>query len=408
MNNGFFEKLLFRVAIPGLVTLLGIACAGVLIFLAPSADRGDGAPLPPMVDVVEVAVADSAAVVETSGLVIPAREVSISPEVSGRIVEVSGNLRAGGRFHEGDVMARIDPRDYRLALEVEEGRVRQAELELELERGRGEVAKREWALLGDDRPAAEAPLALRTPQLEVATQNLEGARSSLERARLALERTSLRAPFNAIVIDERIDVGQVVAPGAALISLQGTDRVWVRVPLPVEKLPFLDIPDLDASEGSPASVRQRIEAPHGAPRTGQIVGLAGQLDPQTRMAEVLVAVDAPLDGPPGALPLLAGSFVDVTLYGRPLGDTIAIPRNAVTDGNQAWIVTPENTLARRTLEIGWRDETTLYVEGGLDPGDHLVVSPIATPLEGMLVRTADDASAGLSDPDDPRDPGARP
>jgi RND family efflux transporter MFP subunit len=398
MNDGLMQKLLLRVAIPGLILLIGAACAGALVFLAPSAGRGGKEVPAPLVDVVVVEHTDALARVEASGLVVPAREVSITPEVSGRIIAVSDKLRVGGRFGEGEVMARIDPRDYLLAIEVEKGRVHQAELEYELEIGRGDIARREWELLGNGRPASEAPLALRKPHLETAAQNLEGARSSLKRAELALERTSLRAPFNAIIIDERIDVGQVVGPGGPIITLHGTDRFWVQVSVPVEKLSVLDIPGLNAPDGSLARVTQGTGAPADVARTGQLVGLAGQLEPQTRMAQLLVAVDAPLDEPSGALPLLAGSFVDVTLFGRSLRDTVAIPRTAVTDGDRVWIVTPENTLARRTVEIGWRDATSMYVDSGLVPGERVVTSPLATPLEGLPVRTADDAAAALEVP----------
>jgi len=305
----------------------------------------------------------------------------------------------GGRFVEGEVMARIDARDYLLAIEVEKGRVRQAELEFELEAGRGEVARREWELLGNGRPASEAPLALREPHLQTAAQNLEGARSSLKRAELALGRTTLRAPFNAIVVVERIDVGQVVGPGGPIITLYGTDRFWVQVSVPVEKLSVLDIPGMNSPNGSLATVTLGTGVTDDVARTGQVVGIAGQLEPQTRMAQLLVAVEAPLDEPPGALPLLTGSFVDVTLSGRSLRHTVEVPRTAVTDGNRVWIVTTEGTLARRTVEIGWRDATALYVSDGLVPGERVVTSPIAMPLVGLPVRTADDATAGLPEPD---------
>ncbi|MBW1876851.1 MAG: efflux RND transporter periplasmic adaptor subunit [Deltaproteobacteria bacterium] len=88
MNDGILKKLLFRVFIPGLILLVGGACAGALVIFAPSARRGDQEVAPPLVEVVIVKRTDAVARVEASGVVVPAREVSITPEVSGRIIAV--------------------------------------------------------------------------------------------------------------------------------------------------------------------------------------------------------------------------------------------------------------------------------------------------------------------------------
>jgi multidrug resistance efflux pump len=109
-------------------------------------------------------------------------------------------------------------------------------VELELEKGRGDVAQREWQILRSDSDANLAPLALRSPQLVAAKQSLAGAQANLKQAELALSRTHFTAPFNALVLDESIEVGQVVAPGAPLATLIGTDRFWVSVSLPVDEL----------------------------------------------------------------------------------------------------------------------------------------------------------------------------
>jgi multidrug resistance efflux pump len=137
-----------------------------------------------------------------TGVVQPALEVTVSPEVASRLVEVSPSLEPGGRLAEGEVIARIDPRDYRLAIRQEERRLRSAELEVQTEEGRGRVARREWEILGAGRSEEEAGLALRRPHREVVEASLDAARATLERARLSLSKTVIRAPWNAVVIDE--------------------------------------------------------------------------------------------------------------------------------------------------------------------------------------------------------------
>lgn len=385
------KKILTRAVIPGAITLVGILLVVAMFLLKPRAERTPPVPRVAQVEVLEVRLGAEPVVYHASGLVTPAQEVTIIPEVSGRIVSQSSQLIPGGRFERGQEMARIDPRDYTLALDQERSRVHQAELELDLERGRGDIAAHEWTILGDGRAGGEVPLALREPHRISAEQSLEAARSGLRRAEISLERTVLRAPFNAMVIAEGVDVGQVVGPGTAAVSLVGTDRFWVRIAVPVDKLAALDIPGVTADEGSYARITQRLggnasSANEGA-RDGVVLQLAGQLDPTTRMAELLVAVDRPLDGE--GLPLLPGAYVDVEIEGHALTGAFAIPRAALVDGDQVWIIDADGALARRSVEVGWRSAEEVVITRGLDPGTRVVVSPLASPVEGMPVRVGD-------------------
>src|SRR5690606_17819963 len=92
--------------------------------------------------------------VEAYGVVRPAREVQIYPEVSGRIVKMHPALEPGGVIAEGDILVEIDPEEYELALDRALGALAEAEAALEVEQGRQLIAKREWELYGRDLPTA--------------------------------------------------------------------------------------------------------------------------------------------------------------------------------------------------------------------------------------------------------------
>ena len=98
-----------------------------------------------------------------------------------------------------------------------------------------------------------------------------------------------------------------------------------------------------------------------------------------------MAVDQPLATPDTALPLLPGAYVDVEIEGRPLEDTITIPRTALSQGNLVWVVSADNRLQRREVSIGWRERDAVVVVDGLRPGERVVTSPLASPVEGMAV-----------------------
>lgn len=219
-------KFVRRFVLPlGVVVLCALGAAG-LAKLRGSAARDKPAPQVPLVQVIVSRMETLPAHVRATGNVEAARELNLIPEVSGRVTYVSPNLVTGGRVKKGETLVRIDGSTYALQAREQQSQVRKAESDLKLEHGRQEIAKQEWELIGDGRPASEADLPLRKPQLDSAKWNLDAAESSLKRARLNLSRTSIRAPMDAVVVSEQVERGQVVAPGFQIGSLMGVEQFW--------------------------------------------------------------------------------------------------------------------------------------------------------------------------------------
>ena len=131
---------------------------------------------------------------------------------------------------------------------------------------------------------------------------------------------------------------------------------------------------------------------------GQVVRLLEELDPQGRMARVLVEVDEPFKGGSvSRFPLLVGAFVAVSIEGRSISDAIEIPRVALHSDDHVWLVNEQDQLARQVVTVAWRDKDRLFISAGLNPGDRLVVSPLASPVVGTPVRVIElDNAAGGS------------
>ncbi len=379
------QKTIIQFVIAALLIAGSVVCVGGMVLLRPSAERSEPIPRVAIVDVIRAQPSDLVARISATGNVVAAQQVHLVPEVSGKIVFQSDDLLPGGRIEKGQTLARIDPRDYKLAVRQQASQVEQARLNLQLEQGRQSIAAREWELLGEGRSADEAPLALRKPQLANAEAAVEAALSGLEKAELALERTSLRAPFNALITAESVDIGQVVGPQSQVATLVGTDSFWIQVSVPVEDLNQIDIPGVSASEGSAARVVQRLSG-EDIEREGRVLRLAGALDPQTRTAQILIEVDHPMDPPDGGLPLLPGAYVEVEIAGKVLPETVSVPRAALFNGSDVWVVTEDGTLAKRPVEIAWRADDEVIVGAGIGDGEQIVVSPLALPIDGMPVR----------------------
>jgi len=363
--------------------LIGATGAGTMIALGDEPTRATPQVQAQSVRVSTALVTDAPRSVEARGVVVPARQVTLMPQVAGQITRVSPELIPGGRVAKGDTLISIDSRDYGAAVAEAEARVQKARLDLALEEGRSTVAAKEWKTLGST--SADSSLALRAPQLATARLGLVAAEAGLTRAKLALERTRIRAPFDAVVITEQVDVGQVVGPGSPVATLVGTDALWVTVALPVDKLSALAIPQATGELASPATIRQTLGDGTQVVRTGEVLRLVGQLDPQTRNAQVLVRIDAPMQADAEGHLLLPGAYVDVLLEGPPLPGAVTIPRTALRDGDVVWTV-KDGLLDRRVVKLAGGTTDTVLIRSGLTEGAQVVTSGLALPRAGMAVR----------------------
>ncbi|MBN1444135.1 MAG: efflux RND transporter periplasmic adaptor subunit [Planctomycetes bacterium] len=341
------------------------------------------------------------------GTVIPARELVVRPEVSGRLVDVHPQLMPGGLFDAGATIARIDPRDYQFLLAARQAEEERARLELEVEQGRQKVAHRELELLESElqESALHRELALRQPHLRNAQAALAAARSGVEKARLDLERTDIQVPFNCVVRDESAEIGQLVSPQTNLATMVGTDSFWVQVSIPVDRLVWFRQPSPSGSPGARARILQETTGEVQIERSGQVIHVLGDVDPVGRMARALIEIDDPLglrsDAPQGQLPLLLGAYVRVEIEGDELDNVCRVPRSAIHDGSKIWIADETDRLDIRDVAIAWRDAESVLVSEGLERGDRIVTSTIPIPMRGMKLRQASDLApaAGHDSPE---------
>lgn len=366
------------------------------------------------VEVMEIVHTSEEIVVRAQGTVTAAQKVQVRPEAVGRIVDLSPSLVPGGFFAAGETLAMIDERDYRVKIAAQHEALARARLVLRQEQARQAVAEEEWELLETSIPATASnhDLALRLPQIEQAEAAIAAAEQALAKAELDVKRCTVTAPFNAVVLREQVDLGQLVNPQTEIATLVGTDAYWVQVSLPVEHLEWIEIPGRGGRRGSPAAITHRAGAVE-IRREGRVERLLGDVDPAGRMARLLIVIDdplhlrrpTPLDPSKGSpmrhegldLPLLIGSYVTVELHGRTIDDAVVIPRRALrevyVDGAHGsrpglWIMDGDDRLEIREAEVVWRGEAKVLLANHLDDGERLVLSTLATPIEGMKLALA--------------------
>jgi RND family efflux transporter MFP subunit len=380
-------QLLFVVIVIG----AGVAAFAYFKKTAPRTQRRPRVPMAPLVETMVLTREAHAVTISAMGEVVPAEEMTLKSRVSGQVVTLQPEFTVGGLLKKGQEILRVDDSDYRLAVAQAESTVVDSKYALSLEQGRQAVAQREWSLLNGKATGADADLALRKPHLEKAKADLAASQAALEKARLDLARTHITAPFNAMVRSREVATGSQIGTQEALAELVGTDRFWVEVSLPVDRLNWIRIPRQAAEKGATATVRYGT----GHKIKGEVVRLLGDLTTEGRMARVLVAVEDPLGLKAEnreRAHLLIGEYVRVEIEGRHLADVITLPRSALHDGNLVWLVTSENTLSIREVTPVWRDEESIVVQEGLSKGDRLITSALPAPVDGMPLKVEADKS----------------
>jgi len=380
-------KPVIRIVLSLVILVVGLGVAFYLKNSAPRTRKRPPVKLSPTVLVQTAKPSGYQIIVTAMGTVIPAQEVVLKSRVSGEIIDIHPEFTEGGFLKKDTRLIQIDPQDYELALARKRSAVTDAEYALKLELGHQAVAKREWELLNQGKPAQvmEKELALRQPHLDKVRADLSAAKAELEAAMLDLERTHILSPFNAMVRSKSVDLGSQVTLQEPLAELVGTDAYRIQASLPVDRLEWIDVPVQAGDSGSKA----RIIYGQGHECSGTVVRLMGDLATEGRMARILVEVADPLGlkaSNKDHAPLLIGEYVRVKILGRKLDNVFQIPRTALRDNSTVWIIKENQTLEIRKVYPVWRDADVVLLQNDLRPGEQLIVSDLAAPVEGMTVR----------------------
>jgi len=216
----------------------GVVVFALLMILSPKPEAQDPPRRMPLVVTTPADVRSGNLTIEGNGIVRPKSEISLSPQVAGRVSWASPSFASGGRFEKDDVLLRIESADYENAVRAAEAEVAQREVEVLTWEEERELSIEEYgrfrAREGITTPMDSADvggLVFRDPQLRAAEASLLRAEAGLADAQLALARTRITAPFDGVVRTKSADVGQYVAPGQLLGTLYDTDELEIVVPL---------------------------------------------------------------------------------------------------------------------------------------------------------------------------------
>lgn len=357
-----------------------------LISTKPETPKKDAPAREPLVEVEPARPFAGEFILLAQGTVAPRTETVLVSEVNGAVIDVAADFNAGGFFRQGDVLLRIDPKDYQAALKRAEAQVANREALLAQEKARADQARKDWENLR--RPGTPSDLVLRIPYVAEAEANLRAAQADLQQARIDLERTVLRAPYDGLLREKRVDRGQYVATGTAVAMLYSIDRAEVRLPLTEHDVAFLDLPSPGTEhDGTALTLRanvagQRVQWPARLVRSENVI------DERSRVVYAVAAVDDPygvLGRREGAV-LPFGTFVEAEIPATIGHQVVGVPRHAIRGSSQLMMVDGDNRLRLREVGIVRSDAQHAFIDGGVEPGERVIVSTLEAPVDGMAVR----------------------
>lgn len=354
-----------------LLFVVSVVGAAILLSVSLKPDESASYPTPavqrPVVSVVEPIENSYQPTVRLNGVVESRTTTEVIPQVSGRVIEVSSKFRPGSRVAKGDVLLRIDPADYRLAVERTLAEIEAARSELALLEAQATAEKQVWNQQFPERKIPD--LIARIPQIAATKARIQSAEAARETAELSLQRTVIRAPFNARVLDTRLAVGQVVSTGSMAGSMFAVDNLEIAVPVSLEELALIG----DAIGQAASIVR---EGGIDNELTGLVVRQAAALNEQTRLGTLYVSADETES-------LMLGEFVSVEIVGQDAPQTYRVPAASLTSRDQVWVVNDGRLEERRVEVLGTED--SVAVVRAFDTADGIVAIPPADVRAGLEV-----------------------
>ncbi len=379
-----------RALLPFLVIVISLVLTFVLVKSRKTPKPHEAPHLGPLVEVGILTKADRQILISGTGSAQSRYEVSITPQVKGRVSKLSPQMVAGGTFQKGELLFAIEDVDYQLAIAHAQATLAQAELELLRNENLADLARKEWHSLNSESDLEPNPLVVYEPQLKSARALRDAAQANVKQAELNLERTRVFAPFDCYVRSEQLEIGQFLNAGAPVATVAGIDQIEIVVPLPLEEIVWLQVPRKGTKQrGSLA----KVELQSGG-RTfhwqGEITRALGEIDPRNRMARVVVTVNDPFAEDTEKMnllnDLLPGMFVNVQILGEELSGVISVPRGAMHDNDTIWVIDDENRLHIREVDILRRERDEVLIRSGLEANEKIVLTNLSGAAEGMLLR----------------------
>jgi len=385
---------LLRIALPLAIVAAAIGGMIALARMGKEPQTSDPVIAAMLVDTIRPEIKSGSFTIRAQGTVSPRIETSIVSEVSGQVIWVSEQFTAGGLFRAGEELVRIDPSDYQTAVLAAEADLAAAQATLSDEQARSDAAREDFRrLFGENRQPSE--LTLRLPQVARAKTAVQAQQAAVARARRNLERTRIRLPFDGMVEQRGVNLGQYVSTGTKLGNAFGTERAEIRLPLSENDLAYLGI----SPGGTSASIDREITlvgsaAGNLAQWPARLVRSEGVIDRNTRLSYLVAEIQDPyrLADSSASAPLPIGTFVEALIPGLDASGLLLLPAQVLHEGDRVYLANTEDELEVIEVDVVRSTPREIYVRGNIEANDRIITTAIPAPIPGLKLRVREPLS----------------
>lgn len=324
--------------------------------------------LAPLVSILRPVASSQQIAITSTGSVAVRSYVTLTPQVSGKVVSTSSALRSGGKFSAGEVLVRLEKRDFTLALAQAQADVASAQASLELRLAEGSAAVSNYKLL---HPAKQAPpLVAKEPQIAQAKAQLQSSVARRDIQQTNLERSVFSLPFAGRVVESSADEGQILSVGQSFGRVYALDAIEIVISLAPQ-----DLAKIMPAENSTVAITA-----DGIKFAGKVDRVAAERDSRSRFSQVFITIDDDSS-------LIPGTFVSVELNGPDIANTFTLPESAVQVGQIFWIVKNGSIMEVAPSILGRSGGQ--YLVKAFDYGQGVVTGAVPGAKNGLPVRLAE-------------------
>lgn len=317
------------------------------------------------------------------GTVTAFNTVTVRSRVQGELHEIL--FKEGDQVKAGDLLARIDPRPYEVALQQALGMQQQ-------NMSQYENAKRDLARYQTLRKQESiAPQQVDTQQALVLKYEgiIKSDQAAVDNARLQLEYTRITAPISGRLGLRKVDVGNLITANdpQGLVVITQTQPIAVIFTLAETDLPEVRQPML---AGKTLTVDAYDRADEVRLAQGKLLTVDNQIDVATGSFKLKA------EFPNSDDMLFPNQFVNVRLHVRTMQQATTVPSGAIMQGNQGpfvYLVQPDMTVAVKLIKVGPRSGDRVAILEGVAPGDRVVLEGTDRLRAGTRVRVVNDSPA---------------
>lgn len=335
-----------------------------------------------------VIVADLIIKLKSPGEAVTDKHIVIKPEVSGKIINLY--VEEGQRVKKGEVLIKLDDREYVLNLEsvdaarlknlselllesqfseqadveqiVDREKLDEAEKEYENKRElfrQGKITEKDFQELSRQYELFLIESGEKKDEIIAAAKGLTQSEIDVKKARLNLEKTSVRAPFSGIITDIKVSPDENVSPSSELFTLVNIERIQVHAKVLESEIGKMKVG---------REVELRFSAYPDRTFKGEVKSISPVVNPEDKTCKVFIEASNPDED------IKPGMHAEVEIVAEIYEKRLLVPQEAVLHrGGRKLVFVHENGLAK------WR-----YVQTGLENEDYAEILPAERQGEGVL------------------------